>query len=120
MGKVAAGRASGRKIFAKLYKCIILINLYQIDHTPGYQQLPQVSHDRAPVQIMLVLGLVKTRKREEASEEAMENVEKEMHTHKGWYLKYKNNDWKEKRAGRHDGVKECRYTVPTGNQVERE
>ena len=97
MGRVAAGRASGRKIFAKLYKCIILINPYQIDHSPGYQQPPQVSHDRAPVQIMLLLGLVKTREREEANEEAVENVEKEMHTHKGWYLKYWNNDWKGER-----------------------
>ena len=39
-------------------------------------------------------------------------------THKGGYLKYWNDDWKEKRAGRYDGAKECRHTVPTGNKVE--
>ena len=39
-------------------------------------------------------------------------------THKGGYLKYWNDDWKEKRAGRYDGTKECRHTVPTGNKVE--
>ena len=38
----------------------------------------------------------------------------------GCYLKYWNNDWKAERADRHDGAKECRYTVPTGNKVERE
>ena len=37
-----------------------------------------------------------------------------------WYLKYRKNDWKGERAGRHDGAKECSYTVPTGNQVKRE
>ena len=31
------------------------------------------------------------------------NVERETHTHKGWYFKYRNNDWKRERAGRHDG-----------------
>ena len=41
-------------------------------------------------------------------------------TRKGEYLKYRNNDWKGKRAGRLDGTKECRHTVPTGNKVERE
>ena len=41
-------------------------------------------------------------------------------TRKGGYLKYWNNDWKRKRAGRHDGAKECKHTVPTGNKVERE
>ena len=39
---------------------------------------------------------------------------------KGGYLKYWNNDWKGKRAGTHDGTKECRCIVPTGNKVERE
>ena len=27
---------------------------------------------------------------------------------------------KGERTGRHDGAKECRHTVPTGNKVERE
>ena len=35
------------------------------------------------------------------------------------YLKYWNDDWKWKRAGRYDGAKECRHIVPTGNKVER-
>ena len=41
---------------------------------------------------------------------------RETHTYKNWYLKYKDNDWKGKRAGRHDEAKECRYTVPTGKK----
>ena len=49
----------------------------------------------------------------------MGTVERETHTHNGWYLTYRNNDWKEERARRHDGVKECRYTVPTENKVEK-
>ena len=40
-------------------------------------------------------------------------MEGETHTHKGWYLKYRNNDWKGERAGRHDEAKDCRYTVST-------
>ena len=44
----------------------------------------------------------------------------ERFTQKGGYLKYWNNDWKGKRAGRLDGAKECRQTVPTGNKVKRE
>ena len=30
------------------------------------------------------------------------------------------NDWNGERAGRHDGAKEFRCTVPSGNKVERE
>ena len=40
-------------------------------------------------------------------------------THKGGYFKYWNDDWKEKRAGRYDGAKECRHIMSTGNKVER-
>ena len=40
-------------------------------------------------------------------------------TRKGEYLKYWNNDWKGKKAGRLDEAKECRLIVPTGNKVER-
>ena len=54
-----------------------------------------------------------------ASEETAGTVEGETHTHKDWYLKYRNNDWKVKRAGRHVGAKECRYIVPTGNKMKR-
>ena len=54
------------------------------------------------------------------SEEAVRSVERKTLTHKGGYLKYWNNDWKGKRAGRYDGMKECRHTVPTRNKVERE
>ena len=39
-----------------------------------------------------------------------------MLTHKGVYLKYWNNNWKGKRAGRYDGAKKCRHIVPTGNK----
>ena len=35
-------------------------------------------------------------------------------------LKYRNNEWKGKKAGRYDGAKECRHIVPTGNKMERE
>ena len=66
----------------------MLINLYRIGRGPDYQRLLQVLHGRAPVEIMLLLGLVKTKEeRRKASEEAMGNVERETHTHKGWYLK---------------------------------
>ena len=54
------------------------------------------------------------------SEETAGSVKRKMLTHKGGYFKYWNNDWKGKRVGRHDGVKECRHIVPTGNKVERE
>ena len=56
------------------------------------------------------------------SEEVMVTAEGETHSHKNGYLKYRNNDWKgeRERAGRHDGAKESRCTVPTGNKVERE
>ena len=53
------------------------------------------------------------------SEETSETVEGEMHTHKGRYLKYRNNNWKEERASRHGGAKECRHTVSIGNKVAR-
>ena len=33
------------------------------------------------------------------------------------YLKYWNNNWKGKRAGRYDGAKECKHIVPTGNKL---
>ena len=34
-----------------------------------------------------------------------------MLTHKGGYLKYWNDDWKGKRAGRYDGAKECTVNI---------
>ena len=54
-----------------------------------------------------------------ASEEATGIVEREIHKHKSGYLKYWNNDWKGERAGRLDGAKECKYTMPTGNKMEK-
>ena len=54
-----------------------------------------------------------------ASKEAARNVERKTLTHKGGYLKYWNDDWKGKRAGRYDGAKECRHIASTGNKVER-
>ena len=69
MGRVAAGRASGVKLFAKTDKCVIIINPYRIGRGPGYQQQPQVSHSSAPVEIMLLLNIVKIRaEREEEGE----------------------------------------------------
>ena len=47
-------------------------------------------------------------------------MERKTLTYKGGYLKYWNNDWKEKRAGRYNGAKECRHIVPAGNKVEKE
>ena len=38
-------------------------------------------------------------------------MERETHSHKGWYLKYRNNDWKKERAGRHDGATECTVDI---------
>ena len=52
----------------------MMINPYRIGRGPGYQQLPQVLHDWAPVEIMLLLGLRKQEEKErrKASEEAEE------------------------------------------------
>ena len=50
------------------------------------------------------------------SEEAVGSMERKTLTHKGRHLKYWNNDWKGKRAGRYDGTKECRHIVPTRKQ----
>ena len=68
---------------------------------------------------MKTRGEKEEKKRKKASEETAGTVEGETHTHNGWYLKYNNNNWKGERAERHDGAKKCRYTVPTGNIVER-
>ena len=54
------------------------------------------------------------------SEEAVRSVERKTLTHKGGHLKYWNDDWKGKRAGRYDGEKECRHIVSTRNKVEKE
>ena len=44
----------------------MIMNPYWIGRGPGYQRLPQVSHDRAPVETMILLGSVKSGgKREE-------------------------------------------------------
>ena len=51
------------------------------------------------------------------SEKAAESLKRKTLTHKGGYLKYWNNDWKRKRAGSYDGVKECRRIVSTGNKI---
>ena len=53
----------------------------------------------------------KSNERRKASKEAVRSMERKMLTHKGGYLKYWNDDWKGKRAGRYDGAKECRHTV---------
>ena len=115
MTKVAAGKASGVKRFGQNIECVVMINPYQIGRGPGYQRPPQVSHSRAPMEIMILLGLVKTiEERRKVSEETVGNVERETNTHKGWYLNIETMTG----AGRYDGTKECRYTVPT-EKVER-
>ena len=38
----------------------MMMNPYRISRGSGYQQPPQVSYGRAPVEIILLLGLVKT------------------------------------------------------------
>ena len=38
-----------------------MINPYHIGRGPGHQRPPQVLHGRASVEIMLLLGLVKTK-----------------------------------------------------------
>ena len=43
MGKIAAGRASGVKLFSRLYKCVLLINPYRIGRGPGYQTVAGVA-----------------------------------------------------------------------------
>ena len=99
----------------------MIMNPYRISRDLGYQRPPQVWHSKAPVEIMLLLNTVKEQKeRRKASEEAARGVERETLTRKGGYLKYSNNDWKGKRAGKLDGAKECRHTVHTGSKVERE
>ena len=42
----------------------------------------------------------KAKARRKASKEAARSVKRKMLTHKGGYLKYWNDDWKGKRAGR--------------------
>ena len=75
-------------------KCVMIMNQYQIGRGPVYQRPAQVPHGRAPVEIMLLLGLVKAReKKEKASEEAAGIVEGETHTHKGWY--FMTGRWRE-------------------------
>ena len=41
--------------------CNMMKNPYRIGRGPGYQRPPQMSQGRAPVEIMLLLGLAKTR-----------------------------------------------------------
>ena len=88
---------------------------------PGLPTTAQVSHSRAPVEIMLQLNKVKIRaeKEEESECRSSEKRERKTLTHKGGYFKYWNDDWNGKRAGRYDGAKECRHIVSTGNKVER-
>ena len=42
----------------------MMINPYRFGRGPGYQQPPKMPHGRAPVEIMLLLGLRKTRRKE--------------------------------------------------------
>ena len=89
---------------------------------PGLPTTAQVLHSRERVEIILLLNIVKQEEKErrKASKEASGSVERKTLTYKGGYLKYLNNDWKGKRAGRYDGTKEWRHTVSTGNKLEKE
>ena len=60
---------------------------YILDRSnPDHQQPPQVSHGRAPVETITLLGLVASEQVRKASEEAVQTVEGEMHSHKNGYL----------------------------------
>ena len=59
----------------------------------------------------------KNKSRKRKVSEATRSEERKTLTHKGGYFKYWNDGWKGKRAGRLDGVKECRHIVLTGNKV---
>ena len=68
-------------------------------------------------------GLSENKKRKRGGRQKKRQLNckrRETHSHKDGYLKCMNNDWKGKRAGRHDGAKKYRCTVPTENKVERE
>ena len=63
MGRVAARMAFGVKLFFQI------VRTRYVDKSIPDRSPPQVSHGRAPVEIMLLLGLVKTRgKRKEEGE----------------------------------------------------
>ena len=67
--KIAAGRASGVKLFARFIQMRNHCKFIPIGRGPGYQRPPQVSHSRAPAEIMLLLNKVKIRaEREEEGE----------------------------------------------------
>ena len=122
MGRVVAGKASGIKLFCQN------MQMHYDDKSILDQLRPGLPMTASGVALQVTCGNYGTaglsekqeKERRKASEEASGTVEGEMHTCKGRYLKYRNNNWKGERMGRHDGVKECRYTVPTGNKVERE
>ena len=83
MGRVAAGRASGVKLLFQIIQMRYVDKSIPDRSRPGNQQPPQVSHCREPVEIILLLGLVKTREKErKAREEAARTVNGETHTHK--------------------------------------
>ena len=122
MGRVAAGRASGVKIFLPDYKMRI------IDKSIPNRSQPALPTTASGVVQQGTCGNYATAKhsekkqkeRRKASEEAAGSLERKTLTHKGGYLKYWNNDWKGKTAGRYYGAKGCRHIVPTRNKVERE
>ena len=101
----------------------MLINPYGIDRGRGYEQPPQVSHGRAPVKIMLLLGLMRTREkgRRKGSEEAAGNVEMETHSHSGCTLNIgtmtgRGRELADMMERRNVDIR----IVPSGNKVERE
>ena len=62
------------------------------------------------------------KERRKASKEATGTAERETHSHKGGFLKYRNNNWKGERVGRHGGKR--KVDVPhlqetSGKRVKR-
>ena len=75
----------------------MLVNPYRIGRGPGLATTASGVAQQGICANYATTGLSENKRRKKkrkASEEAVGNVERKMHTHKGWYLKYRNNDWK--------------------------
>ena len=120
MGRMVAGSASGvRPLFPKHMRC-------------DDKSIPDRSRPVLPTTASGVarqgtfrnyasagLSYNKRRKGGGRRVKRQQKLLKGRHTHNNWYLKYRNNDWKRKRAGRHDEAKECRYILWLRKQSEK-
>ena len=122
MGKVAAVRASGVKFVCQNRQ---MRNRYQSIPDRSRPGLPTTA---SGVTQQGICGNYATAKHSEnkSRKRGGRRVKKQREVWKGrrsliraHNLKYWNDDWKGKRAGRYDGAKECRHIVPLGNKVER-